>query len=59
MLHMDESCLRFKEKITTQYWFSYLHIARKYLNKIKTHPLNINLMISVYDYKALVPSSVV
>ena len=40
MLPMNESSLSLKEK-TTQHWFSYLQIARKYLNSLMTHLLNI------------------
>ena len=44
MLLLLESVLSLKEKATTQHWFFYFQIARKYLKSFITHPLNI-----IYD----------
>ena len=41
MLLLLESVLSLKEKATTQHWFSYFQIDRKYLKYFITHPLNI------------------
>jgi len=44
MLLLLKSVLSLKEKATTQHWFFYFQIARKYLKSFITHPLNI-----IYD----------
>ena len=63
---MNESVLSLKEK-TTQHWFSYLQIARKYLQSFMTDPLNIifddfgimmsrllyRVQLSIYSTRAL------
>ena len=52
------SVFSLKEK-ATQHWLSYFQIARKYQHYFMTNPINIILMILVYDYSNIGSSLVV